>query len=215
MSSCGDDWNDPWMGDQAAERRPQAVWWLAGGLVLIGLVYGLSQLRSAATDLARLPNQRFDTVVPVDQHRFFLFDARICGEPDAAESVEDEEVDDRVAGNGLVLRVATARKSKVPVSVRLLTEAPPESSDGWEHVVECSLASTGEIVLADGRVRPTARLKLPPGSFRVRVCAAGLGREGDEHYLLLLWPSPFGDPVILKTADSTIAHRRIPKLERE
>jgi hypothetical protein len=199
MSSCDDDWPEPWRGG-GVERRPQAVWWLLGALVVLGSVVAVTRMRSAAPDLAYLPDRQFDAVVPADQKQFFLLDSLSLADPDAGESVVGEEVDDWVAVNNRVLRVGTVRSTGVPVSVRLLAQAPDETFDGWDHVVDCSLrAPSGKLVLVDGRGRLTAPVRLPRGSYRVRVCVGGLDRAGADHYVLLLWPAPLNEPRILKS----------------
>ena len=79
--------------------------------------------------------------------------------------------------------------------------------DRWDRVNECSIAieSTKLVIAGCTDYFPDAkRIKLTPGTYRVRVLYGKLGTvsedgiEGDDHYQLQLWPGPAIDPVVVK-----------------
>ena len=95
--------------------------------------------------------------------------------------------------------VHTARNMTVPVRVTWLEERPAVDHDAFQHVVEAGFASpTGLLVLAGltDNVAEAPRLTVPAGPLGVRACFAGLDTldeaelDGDDRYLLQLWPGP-------------------------
>jgi hypothetical protein len=92
--------------------------------------------------------------------------------------------------------VMTARNMEVPLVLRLHPEEPDTDIALWDHIVEFAVdIPSGQLVVA-GCTDPfptAARVTLPKGTYRVRVCHAGLDRisddglDGEDHYLVELW----------------------------
>lgn len=90
--------------------------------------------------------------------------------------------------------------------VELHDAAPPLSLDGIDQAAEASLVTSGMVVLAGCTdAWPDAtRLTVPPGPLRLRLLASGLDRlsedglEGEDFYLIQLWPAPEAPVAVLK-----------------
>lgn len=111
-------------------------------------------------------------------------------------------------GSGAGVTVFTASHwTKTVVTVRLVMERPARADGEWDHVVEAGL------VLRSGRLNlygpedtavNEASVVLPPGSYGLRVCGRDFdsvneyGDEGNDSYLLMLWPGPVGERRVLK-----------------
>ena len=131
-----------------------------------------------------------------DYHQFVVADSRsrLRGLPGAWT---DAAVDrGYVAGEDHVA-VATARNLRVPVTIRVLPEAPGAAAAGWDRAAETMLeVASGELVV--GSVTAARgegeRIRVAPGGYRVRLLADGLetvsrdGRSGADRYVIELWP---------------------------
>lgn len=140
-----------------------------------------------------------------DYYQFYLQDATAQGDLSAAW---DEVATHRMfAVSTGVVGIGTARNMRVPVTLEILDTEPACALDGVDHVVEGSLVvATGPLVVAGctDYFPDAPRFDLQPGTFRVRLSASGLGSlsedglDGDDHYLVQLWPAIPIDPVVRK-----------------
>ncbi|CCH32419.1 DUF6461 domain-containing protein [Actinosynnema sp. NPDC047251] len=153
------------------------------------------------------------SVATVADHRFLLTEGQVPADVD-------------FSGNGLVAAVAGGvavrtglAEGRVPVSVRVLAGAPEEVTvAGWDEVAEVGWTAPEGGGCLDGAQPVTgylpghrvSRWEAPPwpGEYRVRVHASGRdeGDEGDETYLLEVWPAPAEPEVVHKRTDR-LGHR--------
>ena len=140
-----------------------------------------------------------------DYHQFYLQDEPVGG--DLSESWSQEAVERMFAVAPGVVGVGTARNTTVPVQLEFLAQAPPTDLSPFDHVVEGSMVvDSGRIVVAGctDYFPDAARFDVAPGVYRVRMSAAGLdtlsdnGLDGDDSYLIQLWPAPPVEPTVLK-----------------
>jgi hypothetical protein len=103
--------------------------------------------------------------------------------------------------------VGTVRNMTVPVDVEIHEAEPVDNLDSWDHVNECSIEiKSGRIAIAGCTdYYPDApRITISPGIYRARIYYGDLealsddGLEGDDHYQVILWPSVFKPPIVLK-----------------
>jgi hypothetical protein len=140
--------------------------------------------------------------------QFYVLDPDGSGDTGSPDFWTQEAMDLRLAVQPGVLGIATDTDGDVPVTIETLDMEPPQSLEGWHHVVEAPLhLSMGRVALAPcpDADRPLATIALGPGWYRVRVHSAGLSIEppsqvehcGDS-YLVLVWPSGPGERTLLK-----------------
>ena len=93
----------------------------------------------------------------------------------------------------------------VPVALEIYESDPGFAPNSWDHVAECSLQlDSGQLEVHECTGGSVATLHVKPGSYRVRALYGSLdslssnGLEGDDHYLVNLWPAPPGPVVVLK-----------------
>lgn len=89
-------------------------------------------------------------------------------------------------------------------------DTPPGDEDllAWDHVAEFSLAApSGRLEIATACLARPLAIRVPPDTYRIRVCYGNLGavyqedglpRGGPLRYRLALWPRDRADVVILK-----------------
>lgn len=106
-----------------------------------------------------------------------------------------------------VVEFGTARNFTVPLDVVVSGAAPELNLDQWDRVVEVSLDVPTGILVVMGcteYVPKAERMRIQSGTYRVRVCAAGLDRvspnrlEGEDQYRAELWPAPMAEPAVIK-----------------
>lgn len=107
-----------------------------------------------------------------------------------------------------IVCIGTIRNSKAPVTIEVTEKEPPSTpSDAWDQIVECSLQMpVGRLVIHDDILSCDGRhetIAIPPGCYRVRVYSGSLDAqhsalEGDDHYLVILWPGDEIKPRVLK-----------------
>lgn len=111
-------------------------------------------------------------------------------------------VDQMLAVADGIIGVGTARNADVPVMLCIENHEPPDDFDEWDHVMECSLNVPSGILVILGcseDFEKAARVDVTPGWHRVRIFYGGLdsvsedGAEGDDHYAVVMWPSPPAD----------------------
>jgi hypothetical protein len=107
-----------------------------------------------------------------------------------------------------VLSIATTTMfGDVVVTVELFVSEPPIDLAAADHMVEASLnVSSGRSSITSISSNIPLNVELRPGWFRVRVTGRNLAagafnepeRQGDDRYLVQLWPAPATPPVLLK-----------------
>ncbi|WCM92350.1 hypothetical protein M5C99_18625 [Acidovorax sp. NCPPB 2350] len=140
-----------------------------------------------------------------DYHQFYLQDEAAEGD---LSSAWDEAASHRMLAVAAgVVGFGTVRNTHVPVTLELLDVAPHADFDRFDHVVEASLVvKTGPLVAAGctDYFPEAARFETAPGAYRVRLSASGLdslsvdGLDGEDHYLVQLWPGLPAQPAVLK-----------------
>ncbi|MDA8519559.1 hypothetical protein [Acidovorax sp. NCPPB 4044] len=140
-----------------------------------------------------------------DYHQFYLQDE--AAEGDLSSAWSDDAVHRMLAVAPGVVGFGTARNLRVPVTLELLDAEPQTDLDRFDHVVEASLVvKTGPLVVAGctDYFPEAARFAVAPGTYWVRLSAAGLGSlsedglEGEDRYLVQVWPGLAGELVVLK-----------------
>ncbi len=137
---------------------------------------------------------RVDLSLFADYAQFYLQDEAADG------NLSDAWNDDAYARNLAIapgtVGVGTFRSVDVPVTVEVLSAAPPSDHAAFDLVTEASLdVPTGRVVVAgcSDYLPDARRIELPPGRYRVRVCSSGYATlsedrmEGQDHYLVRLW----------------------------
>jgi hypothetical protein len=107
-----------------------------------------------------------------------------------------------------IVCVGTIRNSRAPVTIEIADTEPSEAPPGaWDQINECSLLiPVGSLIIHDdilGETGSHETLSLPPGCYRVRVYYGDLDAqhsalEGDDHYLVVLWPGGQMEPRVIK-----------------
>lgn len=138
------------------------------------------------------------TLVDVHKHQFSLID------PEREEFELWTNAWDivHVGVSTQTLTVFTSRADgRVPLMVRVLSEEPTVEADRWSGVVEGAHlhCPSGSLAIDEltGSLSDAPRLAIPPVPHRALVCFGDVdssgydGRDGADHYLVLLWP---GEP---------------------
>ena len=124
-----------------------------------------------------------------------------------SDSWTEEAVKRLLALTPGTIGVGTVRNTLVPVDVEVRDSSPNEDPEMWDQLNECSIeVPSGRIVVAGctDYFPEAVRLAVPPDTYRARICYGDLdtlsqdGLEGNDHYKVVLWPSPPGDMRILK-----------------
>ncbi|MDP2083484.1 MAG: hypothetical protein U0934_02790 [Pseudotabrizicola sp.] len=140
-----------------------------------------------------------------DYFQFYLQDEGSKGIK--GESWTPEAHQRRLALERCAFAVMTARNMDVPVIVRLYQDQPEIDLAAWDHIVEFSIdVPSGRLVVAGctDSFPQAERIELEKGSYRVRVCQAGLdeisddGLDGKDHYLVQTWRGTFMQVNIIK-----------------
>ena len=138
---------------------------------------------------------RRDLTALADGFQFHLRDA------DAAYSFPPEwpeaAMADRVFAVPSAIGILVAKNWFVPVAIEVVASSPEIDEEGWDHIVEATLAlPSGRLVLAGGpgpgRDQPPVELPAP-GSWRLLILMGNLDRTavealGDDYYKVMLWP---------------------------
>ena len=138
-----------------------------------------------------------------DYFQFYLWDA---GErPNPPEDYDDDDIRRRIKAAPFVVVIQSVRNNEVPVEIDVALAAPPLTLDDWDHVAEASIeVPSGRIEIHECTGGSIDIIPVTPGSYRVRVCFAGLdtlsddGVDGDDHYRIALWPAPLAPVEVLK-----------------
>ena len=128
-----------------------------------------------------------------DYHQFYIRDE---AHPNLPDDYTDETIARRLMAGPHAVIVHTARNMDVPVCVEWHRARPEPDLDAYQHVVEAGLSCpTGSLMLAGlTHVGGSTRLAAPVGPLGLRASFSGLdtlsadGLEGDDRYLVQLWP---------------------------
>lgn len=138
-----------------------------------------------------------------DYFQFYLWDAGKMPEP-PTDYVE-ADLRNRIKAAPFVVVIQPVRNMDVPVVLDLGDAPPPLDLDAWDHVAEASLdLPSGRLEIHECTGGSIDILDVPPGSYRVRACFAGLGTlsddglDGEDRYHLTLWPAPAAPVEVLK-----------------
>ena len=149
--------------------------------------------------------KRHEFKIMADYFQFYLADDATA--PAIAEGVTDADVQARLKVAPHIVVVYPARNMPVPVAVEFHEGEPVTDAAAWDHIAECGLEiPSGRVVIAGctDYLPDCARLETAPGTYRARVHFGGLGKlsadglEGDDHYLIALWPGPSIDLKVTK-----------------
>ena len=141
-----------------------------------------------------------------DYFQFYLHDSRAdCSE---AEALAKELGAKGLAAAQSFVAVLTQRNYTVRVEVVILDDEHPPShpDDAWDSVAECSINVPSGLLVLRGCTDPDERahrIPVRPDSYRVRAYFGGLDSlrsqlEGDDHYLVVLWPGEALQTRVLK-----------------
>ncbi len=95
----------------------------------------------------------------------------------------------------------------VPVSIEIAEEEPENLFEEWDQVNECSITiSSGKLVVAGctDYFPDAKRINVPSDDYRARIYYGNLdsisedGLDGDDKYIIVLWPSPIKELAVLK-----------------
>ena len=149
--------------------------------------------------------QAHDIKVFADYHQIYLWDAGVNAQAPEEYTNEDVEREVKVAPHVVVIQ--PVRNTTVPVRVEVHESDPGWSQDEWEHAVECSLdIPTGHLQVHECTGSAKLDVEVPPGVYSVRALFAGLdtlsssGLEGDDRYVVVLWPGEAHALRVLKQA---------------
>lgn len=128
---------------------------------------------------------------------YFQIYLRDEAHPDLPDDYTDEAIVRRLLAGPHAVILHAARNMTVPIRVEWHDQRPALDLDAHQHVVEARFACpSGQLVLAGlTDYDPTApRLSVKAGPLGVRVSLSGLdtlsedGIEGDDRYVVQLWP---------------------------
>ena len=144
-----------------------------------------------------------------DYFQFYLQDENAAG--DLSESWTEEATANLLALAPGTIGVGTVRNMDVRVEVEVTDIEPYVDLDRWDQVVDCSIeVPSGRLVVAGctDYFPDAKRIEVAAGPYRARILYGGLdtlspdGLEGDDHYLVSLWPHPVVPPRFLKRRSS-------------
>lgn len=148
---------------------------------------------------------RYKFQLSASYHQFYIQDEAADG--NLSDAWTPDAVERLLALAPGVVGIGTARNTDVPVTIDVLDREPEKEFDTSDHIVECSISISSGIIVVAGCTDyfpDAARIRVQPGSYRVRVNFAGLGSvsddglEGSDRYHLQLWCAPIGDITVLE-----------------
>jgi hypothetical protein len=115
----------------------------------------------------------------------------------------DEDVSRRIKVSDHVVVIQPERNFTVPVEVQIHDMEPSFVARDWDHIAEVSLhVPTGKLEVEECTGGTVAKFSVVAGWYRVRSFHAGLssvnGLEGNDHYLIVLWPAPEAPLAVIK-----------------
>ncbi len=143
----------------------------------------------------------FEGELFADYFQIYLHDE---DHPELPDDYSDEAIARHLMAGPHAVILQTARNMTVPVRVEWHDARPEAELDAFQHVVEAGFACpSGRLLLAGlTDYEPDApRLQVTPGPLGGRASLSGLDRlsadglEGDDRYLVQLWPEAGPDDV--------------------
>ena len=146
----------------------------------------------------------FEGVLFADYHQVYLCDA---SHPHLPEEWTEDNLRRRINLTDYALVISTARNTEVPVKVELHTSRPSPDLAGVDHAIEAPLrVPSGKLIVAglSDYSKTATQVAVPAGDLRALVLSGGLGSlsadglDGDDHYLVHLWPEKASGVVVLR-----------------
>jgi hypothetical protein len=137
----------------------------------------------------------------VAMNQFYLFDRDT--RPKVPDHLTEENVQQRIIAGQDTLLIMPERNGTAEVVIEIHDTEPAYNPDEWDHVVEASLRlPTGHLQVWKGHT--SEDFTVVPSWNRVRSFHGGFntidesGREGNDHYVLVLWPAPPAELRVIK-----------------
>lgn len=150
---------------------------------------------------------RYEFRLYADYRQFYIGDSQSQADMSVTEFWSPWALENRLPVGPGIVGVGTASYDYVDVVVDITDKAPDDDFGGWDHVAEASLEVPSGGIAIDGctSYRPEeVRIRVTPGTYRVRVYCGGLAYEGDDHYRLVLWPQAYAEPKVLKKYEISV-----------
>ncbi|TCM53559.1 hypothetical protein C8J36_1065 [Rhizobium sp. PP-F2F-G48] len=168
------------------------------------VVGGWTMTGSAATG-RNAPRSRFNGDLLADYFQIYVRDQ---DHPELPTNYSEDSIAARLMTNPYAAIVHTSRDMTVPVSIDWYDVRPEVEIERYQHVVEGGFSCPSGVLVVAGLTdyEPTAqRLPVMAGPLGLRVNMSGLdsisddGLDGNDRYLLQLWPEPgVSGPRVLK-----------------
>ncbi|MEZ5706349.1 MAG: hypothetical protein R3E56_14390 [Burkholderiaceae bacterium] len=136
-----------------------------------------------------------------DYHQFYLQDGGLHPSPPTVWT--DDDVNNRCQVAPHLVAICPLRDMVVEVELAVHDAPPPAPSVAPDHEVTCSLdLPTGQLQIHECTGTAVLDQILAPGSYRVRVAFRNLasvsadGMDGQDSYLIELWPGEATDLVV-------------------
>ena len=144
---------------------------------------------------------RADFTLDAEYRQFCLQDEKAVRDP--SHNWTEEAMGDLLLLGPDIIDVGTMKDGLVRVEVAVTDTAPAIDLDGWNQVVDCSIEVPTGLLLVSGCMEPEPkRVRVIAGPYRARIQYGGLNMlepdQGDDHYLVSLWPCALGPPHFLK-----------------
>ena len=149
--------------------------------------------------------QRFEFNIYAAYHQIEL--SGVDGDSSDLANITDEDLNRWIKVGSSCIAIYTARFKRSPVVVEFHEHEPSSDLAVWSHVAEASLSLGDQRLWLAGLWDSSPNVchfEDQPGSYRLRAFYGGLKSvtdpdgEGEDHYLLILWPAPPRELVILK-----------------
>lgn len=147
-----------------------------------------------------------------DYFQFYVQDEDASGID--GDSWADDAIERMLAVAPGAFAVGTVRNAGVPVTIEIFESEPPYDLKDWDHVTECSLATTsGKLVVAGctDYFPHAARIAIATGTYRARISGGGFDsvakhwESGQDRYRIQLWPGSDTEPRVLKQRRSAVS----------
>ena len=121
--------------------------------------------------------------------------------------ITEEDFERRIKDGSNCLVIYTARSTQCPVAVEFHESEPHVNLAPWSHVAEASMRFSDQSLSLMGLWDDSPHVchfDTPPGSYRLRAHYGNLESvndptdDGEDHYLLVFWPAPAAQLIVLK-----------------